>query len=81
MLLRPRHGPGPNISLDAQASERHLPPRMHLDLYAQDQEAEVQRLTVLGARQIHWDRRPQDADYIIMEDPEGNRFCVVDASQ
>ncbi|MCW5951069.1 MAG: VOC family protein [Propionibacteriaceae bacterium] len=79
VLLRPRQGSGPNISLDAVRSERVLPPRIHLDLYADDQAAEVRRLTALGAREVHWDGRPADADYIIMEDPEGNRFCVIDA--
>ncbi len=79
-LLHPRHGGGPNVSLDAHSSERTLPPRIHLDLYAQDQYAEVSRLRDLGAREVHWDRQPPDADYIIMEDPEGNRFCVIDAA-
>ena len=79
-LLHPRDGAGPNVSLDAQPSERSLPPRIHLDLYATDQAAEVSRLSELGAREVSWDRRPLDADYLIMEDPEGNRFCVVDAS-
>jgi hypothetical protein len=79
VLLRPRGGSGPNISLDRHHSAYGLPPRIHLDLYAADQEAEVTRLRTLGARQVHWDRRPADADYVIMEDPEGNRFCVVDA--
>lgn len=78
-LLRPRHGSGPNVSLDAVAAPRILPPRIHLDLYAADQAAEVERLTALGAREVVWDKRPADADYVIMEDPEGNRFCVVDA--
>jgi catechol 2,3-dioxygenase-like lactoylglutathione lyase family enzyme len=79
-LLLPPDGHGPNVSLDAVPSERVLPPRIHLDLYAQDQAAEVERLTGLGAREVHWDRRPADADYVIMEDPEGNRFCVIDAA-
>lgn len=79
-LLRPRDGDGPNVSLDAHHSERTLPPRIHLDLYAEDQTAEVHRLRSLGAREISWDKRPDDADYIIMEDPEGNRFCVIDAA-
>lgn len=57
-----------------------LPPRIHLDLYADDQAQEVRRLAGLGAREVHWDKRPADADYVIMEDPEGNRFCVIDAS-
>lgn len=79
VLLRPRDGSGPNVSLDAVPSPRMLPPRIHLDLYADDQAAEVSRLTALGAREVHWDKRPPDADYIIMEDPEGNRFCIIDA--
>lgn len=80
VLLHPRDGEGPNVSLDAARSERVLPPRIHLDLYAEDQAVEVRRLTALGAREIPWDRRPEDADYVIMEDPEGNRFCVIDAT-
>jgi predicted enzyme related to lactoylglutathione lyase len=79
-LLRPISGDGPNVSLDAHHSERVLPPRIHLDLYAEDQAAEIARLTDLGARQVRWDKRPETADYQILEDPEGNRFCVVDAS-
>lgn len=81
VLLHPRDGDGPNLSLDAAPSERVLPPRIHLDLYADDQAAEVRRLTTLGARGVHWERRPADADYLILEDPEGNRFCVVDAAE
>ena len=77
-LLRPRDGAGPNVSLDRVRSEVHIPPRIHLDLYAEDQAAEVERLKALGATEVHWDRRPPDADYVIMADPEGNRFCVID---
>jgi predicted enzyme related to lactoylglutathione lyase len=78
-LLRPRNGAGPNLSLDRVRSALQVPPRIHLDLYAEDQAAEVTRLKALGATEVHWDRRPPDADYVIMADPEGNRFCVVDA--
>ncbi|WP_236850396.1 VOC family protein [Brevibacterium aurantiacum] len=79
VLLCPRAGGGPNLSLDMVHSQRVLPPRIHLDLYADDQDAEVARLAGLGAREVHWPGRPADADYIIMEDPEGNRFCVIEA--
>ena len=79
-LLRPKNGVGPNISLDRVRSALQIPPRIHLDLYADDQGAEVKRLIALGATQVHWDRRPPDADYVILADPEGNRFCVIDAS-
>ncbi len=77
-LLHPRTGDGPNVSLDRVRSEVHIPPRIHLDLYAADQAAEVDRLKGLGATEIQWDKRPADADYVIMADPEGNRFCVID---
>jgi len=80
VLMRPRDGVGPNLSLDRVRSEVHIPPRIHLDLYAEDQAAEVERLIGLGATEIHWDKRPPDADYVILADPEGNRFCVVAAS-
>ena len=80
VLLRPRSGEGPNVSLDRMRSALMIPPRIHLDLYAEDQAAEVQRLIGLGATEVHWDRRPPDADYVILADPEGNRLCVIDAS-
>jgi predicted enzyme related to lactoylglutathione lyase len=79
VLLRPRDGAGPNVSLDRVRSTVQVPPRIHLDLYADDQDAEVARLIALGATEIHWDKRPPDADYVILADPEGNRFCVIDA--
>jgi predicted enzyme related to lactoylglutathione lyase len=78
-LLRPRNGVGPNLSLDRARSMVQVPPRIHLDLYADDQAAEVERLIGLGATEVHWDKRPPDADYVILADPEGNRFCVVAA--
>ena len=80
-LLRPKNGMGPNLSLDQVRSTVQVPPRIHLDLYTEDQAAEVGRLIELGASEVHWDKRPSDADYIILADPEGNRFCVVDTSR
>jgi hypothetical protein len=78
-LLCPRDGLGPNLSLDRHHAAPRVPPRIHLDLYAADQSAEVERLVALGATRVPWDGRPLDADYVILADPEGNRFCVIDA--
>ena len=77
-LLRPQDGDGPNVSLDRVRSTVQIPPRIHLDLYTKDQAGEVRRLIGLGATEVHWDKKPADADYVILADPEGNRFCVVD---
>lgn len=81
VALRPRDGVGPNLSLDQVHSELHIPPRIHLDLYTDDQAGEVKRLIALGATEVHWSKRPPDADYVILADPEGNRFCVVDTNR
>jgi predicted enzyme related to lactoylglutathione lyase len=78
VLLRPKDGVGPSLSLDQVRSTLQVPPRLHLDLYTEDQAGEVERLKALGATEVHWDKRPPDADYVILADPEGNRFCVVD---
>jgi hypothetical protein len=29
---------------------------------------------------VDWDSYPEDPDFIVLEDPEGNRFCIVDLS-
>jgi catechol 2,3-dioxygenase-like lactoylglutathione lyase family enzyme len=81
VLLRPKNGVGPNLSLDRVRSQLQIPPRPHLDLYTERQADEVERLLALGATEVHWDKRPPDADYVILADPEGNRFCVVDTNR
>ena len=70
--------PGASLALSVTGYPQHYPPRIHLDLYAEDQAAEVQRLLGLGAREVDWHDYPDDADWIVLEDTEGNRFCVVD---
>ncbi len=80
VILQPPGGVGTCISLDRVPSSVHIPPRIHLDLYTEDQSGEVQRLLGLGATRVEWSKRPADADYVIMADPEGNRFCVIDTA-
>jgi predicted enzyme related to lactoylglutathione lyase len=50
--------------------------RLHLDLRPDDQEAEVARLTSLGARPVSVGQGP-DVSWVVMADPEGNEFCVL----
>src|SRR6478672_7479632 len=70
--LLPRDGrAGPRISLDHWHADLHNPPRLHLDLYAKDQAAEVERLKALGATEVDWPRKPAEADFVILADPEG----------
>jgi hypothetical protein len=39
----------------------------------------LDRLLALGARRHPW-RYPPDADYVVLEDPDRNLFCVVASS-
>jgi hypothetical protein len=81
VVLTDPTGRGPNISLD-RVAEDSLPPlgelsRVHFDLYSTDQAAEVERLLSLGA--TRYEREPgQDDDFVVLVDPDSNRFCVVD---
>jgi hypothetical protein len=31
----------------------------------------------LGASRVDWDSYLEDPDFIVLADPEGNRFCIV----
>lgn len=53
--------------------------RTHLDLWtdsSQEREAEVERLTSLGATRVDWSY-PEGADFVVLADTEGNLFCVI----
>ncbi|MEP7111746.1 MAG: VOC family protein [Ilumatobacteraceae bacterium] len=81
MILVPTTGHGTHLALDVSESPLQEHPRIHLDLYAgdaADQAAEVERLVSLGATRVDWDRYPQNPDFVVLADTEGNRFCVID---
>jgi hypothetical protein len=63
---------GPNIWFSRVPESKRAKNRMHFDLRAPGTvEAEVERLERLGA--IVVERR---GHYTVMQDPEGNEFCV-----
>ena len=73
-ILEPVEGAGLQLSLklvSSPAARRH-----HMDLFTEDASAEVERLLALGAQRVEWQYEP-DADYVVLADPDGNRFCVV----
>jgi len=80
VVLRDPEGRNPNISLN-QVSERLVGRNwIHFDLYTNDQEGEVERLLKMGATRHPQTYEPGD-DFIVLEDPDGNLFCVVDKSK
>ncbi len=74
-FLVPDEAGAPRLHLDTDD-------RTHLDLWAADEEeqlAEVERLLALGAARVDWDY-PEGADFVVLADPDGNLFCVINSS-
>jgi hypothetical protein len=79
VVLQDPDGANVNVSLQQVPERSSGKNRLHLDLYTDDQEGEVERLLELGASRHPRVPEP-DEDFIVLEDPEGNLFCVVDTS-
>jgi predicted enzyme related to lactoylglutathione lyase len=62
--------PSDDLHIEVQKVEH--PSRVHLDIEADDIEAEVKRLEKLGAKRV-----AQVRTWWVMEAPTGQRFCVV----
>jgi len=84
VVLVPQTGAGTHLALNQSDSPPPEIPHVHLDLYAgdaDDQAAEVGRLIGLGASRVDWPFYAADADYIVLADPDGNRFCVINTGK
>ena len=80
-ILVPPDRIGTRIAIHRSVTAPQERPRVHLDLVvdsAAEQADEMERLVALGATRVPWDY-PDDPDFVVLADPEGNRFCVVDA--
>ena len=61
--------PGVEFMVQATGDDR---PRIHIDIESDDVDAEVKRLTALGAVEVE-----RLNSWVIMRDPVGTVFCVV----
>src|SRR5205814_2710195 len=64
-----RDDQGRRLSLQLAQTPVTARDQMHLDLFSDDQAAEVERLAGLGARFVRHNQDPDD-DYVVMADPE-----------
>lgn len=80
-IVAPPDRVGTRIAVHRSVTPVQDQPRAHLDLVvdsAAEQTSEVDRLLRLGATRVDWEY-PDDPDFVVLADTEGNRFCVVDA--
>ncbi|MFP5282947.1 MAG: VOC family protein [Actinomycetes bacterium] len=78
MMLVDAQGAGLPVSLQLAAAPPREPVRLHLDLYTSEQGRHVDRLVRLGATPVGEWPYPPDADFVVLRDPDGNEFCVID---
>jgi catechol 2,3-dioxygenase-like lactoylglutathione lyase family enzyme len=78
MMLVDPEGSHLPVSLQKADEPPREPVRLHLDLYTDDQAGHVARLVGLGATHVEDWPYPGDADFVVLRDPEGNEFCVID---
>jgi hypothetical protein len=67
---------GPNVSINRSAEGPLEEYRLHLDLYADDQQGEGKRLLGLGATLKRSPKKGED--FVTLADPDGNLFDVID---
>lgn len=78
VVLLPHDEQGPTLLLQRVPEPKEGKNRVHLDLYVEDAETEAGRLEGLGARRLTPEAVVEHGvRWIVMEDPEGNEFCVV----
>jgi catechol 2,3-dioxygenase-like lactoylglutathione lyase family enzyme len=76
--LVPVSGHGVHLSLQLTDAPSAEPARIHLDLYTADQAGQVKRLVGLGAIPARDWPYPENPDFVVLRDPDGNEFCVID---
>ncbi len=68
--------PGPRIGFHQVPESKTVKNRMHFDLITTDFDAEIDRLTRLGATKLN--EVKNGAHWATLADPEGNEFDVID---
>jgi len=80
ILISP-NAAGSQLALMKSDTAVQTHPRVHLDLYTDNSESEMARLLDLGATTVDWDSYGDSADFVVLEDPDGNRFCVIEKDE
>jgi len=78
-MLVPPDGTGPRLLFQRRPKSSPADIPIHLDVHAEDREAEVARLVALGGTEVETKSHTIGGfteTWTVMRDPEGNGFCV-----
>jgi predicted enzyme related to lactoylglutathione lyase len=81
VMLLPAGKPGPKLLLQRVPEAKSTKNRVHFDVETPDIEAMATELENLGAKRVGPTQSEHGSTWIVMNDPEGNEFCVCDAGQ
>jgi predicted enzyme related to lactoylglutathione lyase len=82
IILIPPNGEGTRVAMQTTTTPPQEQSRVHMDLIvdsSEEQTAEVVRLVDLGASRPPW-QYPDSPDFVVLADPEGNHFCIVNSN-
>lgn len=70
-------GRGPRLLLQRVPEPKATKNRMHMDLRIRDMDAELARVTALGATVVRGPFVDDGWPTTVLADPEGNEFCLI----
>jgi predicted enzyme related to lactoylglutathione lyase len=79
VMLLPADKAGPKLLIQRVPEQKTVKNRVHFDVETADIEATATELEGLGATRVSAVLSEHGSSWIVMNDPEGNEFCVCDA--
>jgi predicted enzyme related to lactoylglutathione lyase len=70
-------GSGPSVLIQRTQSIPSEPAPVHIDLYTSKRDEHIDRIVALGATRVDDWPYPDEHDFIVLRDTEGNEFCVI----
>jgi predicted enzyme related to lactoylglutathione lyase len=78
VMLVDGDGAGPKLLLQRVPESKTVTNRMHFDIECADVDGEARRLESIGAVRLEGPVSEHGSTWVVMQDPEGNEFCVCD---
>ncbi|TDD20158.1 VOC family protein [Kribbella turkmenica] len=70
-------GSGPAVLIQRAEEIPAVPAPVHIDLYTSKRDEHVDRVVALGATRADDWQYPDEHEFVVLRDTEGNEFCVI----
>jgi predicted enzyme related to lactoylglutathione lyase len=76
-MLKDPAGSGPSVLIQRAEKIPSDPAPVHIDLYTSKRDQHIDRILDLGATRVDDWPYPEEHDFVVLRDTEGNEFCVI----